>query len=56
MGDGKGNFKEIPNSKSGLFINGEVRDIAQVRLAYGKDLVLFTLNNDSLRLYQLSDN
>jgi hypothetical protein len=56
LGDGKGNFKEIPNSKSGLFINGEVRDIARVRLASGKDLLLFTLNNDSLRLYQLSDN
>jgi hypothetical protein len=54
LGDGKGNFKEIPNSKSGLFINGEVRDIARVRLASGKDLLLFTLNNDSLRLYQIS--
>ncbi|GAI82842.1 unnamed protein product, partial [marine sediment metagenome] len=47
---------EVPNSKSGLFINGEVRDIARVRLASGKDLLLFTLNNDSLRLYQLSEN
>jgi hypothetical protein len=55
LGDGKGNFQEVPNSKSGLFINGEVRDIAQVRLASGKDLLLFTLNNDSLRLYQISD-
>ena len=56
LGDGKGNFKEIPNNKSGVFIHGEVRDIAQIRLASGKDLVLFTLNSDSLRLYQLSDN
>ena len=56
LGDGKGNYKEVPNNKSGLFINGEVRDIAQIRLASGKDLMLLPLNNDSLRLYQLSDN
>jgi hypothetical protein len=56
LGDGKGNFNELPNHKSCLFINGEVRDIARVRLSSGKDLLLFTLNSDSLRLYQLTDN
>ncbi len=56
LGDGKGNFIEVPNNKSGLFINGEVRDIARVRLASGKDMLLFTLNNDSLQLYQISDH
>ena len=56
LGDGKGNFKEVPNYESGLFINGEVRDISRVRLATGKELLLFTLNNDSLQLYQISDH
>jgi hypothetical protein len=55
LGDGKGNFQEVPSANSGLFINGEVRDIARVRLASGKDLVLFSLNNDSLRLYQIAE-
>ena len=56
LGDGKGNFQELPNAKSGLFISGEVRDIARVRQASGKDLLLFTLNNDSLRLYQIREH
>ena len=56
LGDGKGNFTEVPNKESGLFINGEVRDIARVRLATGKELLLFTLNNDSLQLYQISNH
>ena len=55
LGDGKGNFQEVPNFKSGLFINGEVRDIARVRLEPGKDIILFTLNNDSLRLYKIAE-
>ena len=56
LGDGKGNFNVVPGHKSGLFINGEVRDIAKVRGATGKDLFLFALNNDSLRMYQISDH
>ena len=54
LGDGKGNFNELPNNKSGLFINGEVKDIALLDLGSGKEILAFTLNNDSLRLYQKS--
>ena len=54
--DGKGNFQEVPNAKSGLLINGEVRDIARVKLANGTDMVVFTVNNDSLRLYQIPEH
>jgi len=54
LGDGKGNFQEVPNAESGLLINGEVRDIARVKLATGKDFLLFTVNNDSLLMYQIS--
>jgi hypothetical protein len=53
-GDGKGKFEEVPNARSGLFIHGEVRDIARVKGADGYDLVLFSRNNDSLSVYQLS--
>lgn len=54
LGNGKGNFEELPNNKSGIFFNGKVRDIDQVNLASGKEMLIFTLNNDSLRLYQKS--
>ena len=54
LGDGEGNFQEVANAKSGLYINGEVRDIARVKMVTGQDLMLFTINNDSLRMYQIS--
>ncbi len=52
LGDGAGNFEELPNIKSGLNINGEVRDIARINLASGNKILIFTLNNDSLLFYQ----
>ncbi len=50
-GNGNGNFASLPNNESGLYINGEVRDMAQVRLSSGKEILIFTLNNDSLQIY-----
>ena len=38
--------------ESGFHINGEVRDISNVRLSgSGKDILVFAPNNDSVRLY-----
>jgi hypothetical protein len=54
-GDGKGNFEEVSHARSGLLINGEVRDMARVRTATGKNLLLFSLNNDSLQVYMASE-
>jgi hypothetical protein len=56
LGDGKGYFEAMPNHKSGLFINGEVRDMAMVTLVSGRELMLFAVNNDSLCIYQLNDH
>ena len=50
-GNGNENFASLPNNESGLYINGEVRDMAQVRLSSGKEILIFTLNNDSLQIY-----
>jgi len=50
-GDGKGNFKVLDDTQSGFHVNGEVREITDVRLANGKNIVVFALNNDSLKLY-----
>ena len=55
-GNGKGKFEAQTDIKSGFHINGEVRDIAEVRLATGKDILIFALNNDSARLYGIAGN
>jgi enediyne biosynthesis protein E4 len=52
-GNGKGNFKVMTDIQSGFYIRGEVRDITDIRQASGKNLLVFSLNNDSVRLYQL---
>lgn len=48
-GDGKGRFQPLPWSESGVFISGEVRDMAMVR-AGGKNLVLVARNNAPLEV------
>jgi len=50
-GNGKGDFEVLTDTQSGLHIRGEVRDLTDVRLASGKDIMIFALNNDSVRLY-----
>jgi hypothetical protein len=55
-GNGKGKFEAQSDLQSGFHINGEVRDIAEVRLATGKDILIFALNNDSARLYGIAGN
>ncbi len=51
-GDGKGNFTPLDDLRSGLFIRGEARDVAGIRTPGGSGLIVFALNNDSLRLYK----
>jgi hypothetical protein len=51
LGNGDGSFISLPNHQSGLFLNGEVRDMVQVNLSTDKDILLFALNNDSLQVY-----
>jgi len=55
-GNGKGDFTVLNEIQSGFHINGEVRDIAEVRLASGKNLLVFALNNDSAKLYGFTGN
>jgi enediyne biosynthesis protein E4 len=55
-GNGKGNFKVMTDIQSGFHIKGEVRDIAEIRLASGKNMLVFALNNDSVKLYGNSLN
>jgi hypothetical protein len=50
LGNGDGSFVSVPTNESGLFL-GEVRDIAALRLADGKEILLFAQNNDSMQVY-----
>ncbi len=51
LGDGNGNFKPLNDLQSGFKINGEVRDITDIKLISGGNMIIFVLNNDSLKLY-----
>ncbi|MCK5694555.1 MAG: hypothetical protein KAI08_16940, partial [Bacteroidales bacterium] len=55
LGKGDGSFVSVPNHESGLFLDGEVRDVVQLTVAPGKEIVLFAPNNDSLQVYLRSD-
>jgi hypothetical protein len=46
-GDGRGNFKSLPANQSGLFLDGEIRDLTTVEVA-GKKYLLAARNSDSL--------
>lgn len=55
-GNGKCDFTALSEKQSGFHINGEVRDIASVNSASGKKTFIFALNNDSVRIYGLTNN
>ena len=55
LGNGDGSFVSVPNHKSGLFLDGEVRDVTQISLSPGKEILIFAPNNDSLQIYLRSD-
>lgn len=48
-GDGKGNFKYIPQNESGFNVRGDVRSIFKV-----KDVIYFGVNNKKMIAYTLS--
>jgi hypothetical protein len=51
-GNSKGNFTVLNDLQSGFQIRGEVRDISDIRLASGNNMLIFTFNNDSVKLYE----
>ncbi len=53
LGDGSGSFTTLDPQISGLKIRGEVRDIRLLHIK-DTDFVLYSRNNDSLQVYQLS--
>jgi hypothetical protein len=55
QGDGKGNFKAIPVTESGFFVDGDAKAMAQLTLKNGNQLLLVTQNRDSLKVFKKSD-
>lgn len=52
LGDGKGTFREVDNVKSGLALNGEVRDITTIKSNGTEQLILFVRNDDGVLTYK----
>jgi hypothetical protein len=55
LGDGHGHFEEMHNIQSGFLINGEVRDIAIINSTSAKEMLIFVLNNQPAKLYEIND-
>ncbi|MGI4728881.1 MAG: FG-GAP repeat domain-containing protein, partial [Janthinobacterium lividum] len=51
LGNAQHNFTFLPAASSGLFIKGEVRDIAQIKTKIGKTIIV-ARNNDALQLFK----
>lgn len=54
-GDGNGNFEAVPVTKSGFFVDGDAKAIAQLILNDGNSLLLVTQNRDSMKVFKKSD-
>lgn len=51
LGDGTGGFEIIPPGESGLFLHGEIRDLAEVSTPNGT-LLIVARSNDPLQVFQ----
>ncbi|HKZ37141.1 MAG TPA: FG-GAP-like repeat-containing protein, partial [Chryseolinea sp.] len=54
QGDGIGNFKSIPVTQSGFFVDGDAKGLANLTLSDGNQLFLATQNRDSLKIFTKS--
>lgn len=50
-GDGKGNFRSIPSEEAGFFAAGNVRQLATIHLANGKEGFLVAESNGHIQLW-----
>jgi len=54
-GDGQGNYKAVPNRKTGLYLEGEVRVILPIEVG-GKSLLILAKNNGALQVIETRPN
>jgi hypothetical protein len=51
-GNGKGEFAPVPVARSGFFVDGDARGVAQLADAQGNLLTVVTQNRDSLKVFR----
>lgn len=51
QGDGTGNFKTVPVTQSGFFVDGDAKALARLISKEGRELFLVTQNRDSLKVF-----
>ncbi len=56
FGDGKGAFRSEKLLKTGLYINGEVKNIAKLKISNNRSALLVAKNNDSLQCLIWNNN
>jgi len=54
-GDGKGNFKPIKANKSGLYIPGDVKDMATIKIN-NNNYIIISKNNDYIQFIKINNN
>jgi hypothetical protein len=52
--DSRGNIRALPPAESGLCVRGEVKAIGKIKLASGKEGLLFAINNGYLKLLEVN--
>ena len=54
-GSGNKSFTAVPPAASGFIINGDVKDMAIIRMQNGKKIILAAVNNDSLQVFSVNN-
>ena len=54
-GDGKGNFTPVPNNECNLYIRGDVKDLASIRIK-GQEHIIAVKNNDSPQFIKINSS
>ncbi|UII80391.1 VCBS repeat-containing protein [Flagellimonas sp. CMM7] len=54
-GNGKGQFTPVPNTSSGLYINGDVKDFSQITIAE-ENFLIIAKNNDEIQLVKITSD
>ena len=47
-------FTSVPASESGFILNGDVKDMAIIRMQDGRKIILAAVNNDSLHVFNIN--
>src|SRR5688572_29746203 len=48
-------FTSVPSGESGFILDGDVKDMAIIRMQNGKKMILAAVNNDSLQVFNINN-